>query len=608
MLATTEAITDEYVAERIAYLRGGQPEFQQDRWRIRSIMNGGPDGLRAVMAWDVGKGAMLPDLDLGTDFPTVNLLHSGMERLAQQVGRIPTLKMPLGAKDSAQARAAAEKRERIVEGWDHMSRMKMHYPQIGRWLPGYGFHVWTISEKYDPLAKASYPIAQLRDPYDCYPGWFGPEQQPNEMAIVRRVPLVALERAYPDFNWTQIKMKLQENHRNEAKAGRRRMAAWEGDQTGIEIAEYWCEFGTFLSIPEIQLTLDYAPNPLDTGPAYVVGKRFSFDKMVSQWHHVIGLMAMMAKLNILGLIAAEDEVFAPTVITGELRGSEWEVGRNAFNELEPGSSATRLSGGTSNLQVLFQQIDRIERHLRVGSQYDVGQDAEVRRQGFITGAGQRELQGAMNANVGEYQAVIAAATELMDSKRMEWDERMHTSKQKKVYVMSGGSEVAETYVPSRDIKGNYRSRRIYGMMASWDENTKIVSGLQLIQGEILSPLDVQENLDGLDDVAKVNERIARPRADTDMYEALRTMASNQDPKALAALVEISENPSDKAEILRKYFTPQEPQMSPEEQQMMTMQGMGGEGVLPETPPDVSTVLSQLAPQGVKSGVQTVGRM
>ncbi len=607
MLATQPAITDEYVAERIAYLRGSTPEFRQDRWRIRAIMNGGEDGMRAIMAWDRGKGASSPDLDLGTDFPTVNLLHSGMERLAQQVGRIPTLKMPLGAKDSAKARQAAEKRERIVEGWDHMSKLKAHYPQIGRWLPGYGFFVWTITERHDPLAGASYPVAQLRDPYDCYPGWFGPDQQPTELAVVRTVPLGALKQVYPDVDWSSIEPKLQQNHQNAVRAGRKRSIAWEGDQNGIEVAEYWCEVGTFLSIPEVQVTLDMAPNPLGTGPAFVVGKRFSFDKLVSQWHHVVGLMAMMAKLNILGLIAAEDEVFAPTVISGELRGNEWEVGRNAVNELEHGSSATRLTGGANNLQILFQQIDRIERHLRVGSQYDVGQDAEVRRSGFITGAGQRELQGAMNANVSEYQQIIAGATEMLDSKRMEWDETLHRAASKKVYVLAGGNEVAESYVPARDIKGNYRSRRIYGMMASWDENSKIVSGLQLIQGDILSPLDVQENLDGIDDVAKVNERIARYHADRDMYEALRALAGERDPRALAALVEISENPSDKADILRKYFTPQEPEMSPEEQQMMAM-GAGQEGLMPEMPPNVSTVLSQLAPQGVESGVQTVGRL
>ena len=28
-----------------------------------------------------------------------------------------------------------------------------------------------------------YPCAELRDPYNCFPGYFGADQQPKEMAI-----------------------------------------------------------------------------------------------------------------------------------------------------------------------------------------------------------------------------------------------------------------------------------------------------------------------------------------------------------------------------------------------------------------------------------------
>lgn len=612
MLATrSEVYTPEAVSRRVNELRGLSQDQFIDRTRIRTIMNGGADGIAAVMAWDQGKGTSgrLNDVrQLGTDMPTVNLLHSGNERLAQKVGVGPTLKMPVGHRDSERGRRQAEKRERIVEGWDYMARMQMQYPQIGRWLPGYGFFVWTIGEKKDPLSGATYPYAQLRDPYDCYPGWFGADQDPQDMAIIRKVPLRMLKVAYPEADWSgyenQYRMwtgSLEARGRNGG-----RVMAWEGDQTGIEVAEYHCAIGRFLVIPDIEVIMDFMPNPLETGPAFVVGKRFSFDSAQSQWHHVIGLMAMMAKLNLLALIGGEDNIFAPVVISGELKGNTWETGRFSFNELEPGSTAQKLRGDSH--QELFMQIDRLERQLRIGGQYDVGQDAEVRRSGFITGAGQRELEGATNANVGEYHIVIADAHERVDSKRLEWDERMHGSEKKKVFVLSGGREFTETYEPTKDIGGNYRSRRIYGMMATWDDNSKIVAGLQLLQGQIIDRLTMQENLHGLDDVAQVNDRIAKDRAEEDMYVALQQLAAQNDPRALATLVEISEEPTKRSEILRKFFTPQEPEMSPEEQQMMGGMGMGGEGLIPEAPPDVQTVLSQMEQGGgIQGGVQTVGR-
>jgi hypothetical protein len=612
MLATTDTqtLTPAFVNDRVQALRKMHTETFADRFRIRTIMNGGAEGIAAIMAWDQGKGASgrLADVqELGTDLPTVNLMWSGNERLAQQVGRAPTLKMPVGHRDKEGDRRKAEKRERIVEGWDHMARRRMHYPQIGRWLPGYGFYVQTISERKDPVTGAVYPIAKLRDPYDAYPGWFGPDQEPHELAIVRKVPFGNVVKEYP---WAaEYESKYSDYFKSNAgrAANGGRMVTWEGKATGVEVAEYHCEFGTVLLLPEIETILDFMPNPIESGSAFVVPKRFSFDRPQSQWHHVIGLSAMMAKLNILALIAGEDNVFAPLVMDGELVGNTWETGRGSVNEVERGTQVKKIQGDST--QELFMQIDRLERQLRVGGQYDVGQDAEVRRSGFITGAGQRELQGASNANVAEYHTVIADGEERVDSKRLEWDYRMHLRQKKQVYVLSGNKEYTETYTPYKDIAGNFRSRRIYGMMASWDDNSKIVAGLQLLQGDIIDPLTFQENLDGLDDVAQVNERIARYKAINDMYLALSQLAGQNDPRALAALVEIADDPANRQDTLKKFFTPQEPQMSPEEEAMMAAQSMGGGGAPAGPPPDVATVLSQIEASGqTQGGVQTVGRL
>ena len=70
-------------------------------------------------------------------------------------------------------------------------------PQVGRWLPGYGFAAWIIKEKKDANGTP-YPIAELRDPYNCFPGYFGADQTPKEMSCVRRVPKDALAKKKRD--------------------------------------------------------------------------------------------------------------------------------------------------------------------------------------------------------------------------------------------------------------------------------------------------------------------------------------------------------------------------------------------------------------------------
>ena len=61
----------------------------------------------------------------------------------------------------------------------------------------------------------------------------------------------------------------------------------------------------------------------------------------------------------------------------------------AFNKLSPLIYLLKLSKPTNNLPYqLFQQIDRLERHLRLGSAYPVSDDGQSPN-AFVTGRGLR---------------------------------------------------------------------------------------------------------------------------------------------------------------------------------------------------------------------------
>ena len=594
------------VIANVNRLRSVNEDMLPDRRRIRYVMNGGPEAIYATLAWDeahaghssVEAGRQLAS-DLGVDLNTVNLIHSGITRFAQQAGVAPTLKMPYGPRDSVAARKRAETRERIVEGWDNMSNMDLHYPQLARWLAGYAYFVWTIHDKW--IDGVAYPVPKLRDPYDCYLGHFGPDQQPDEMAIARKLPIATLKAKYPDFDWDR-----REKAAAAAWGGRlgtfEGTRGWEGRKQGLEVYEYFSTQGTFLVVPEMEMVLDFYPNPLSSGAAFVVGKAFAFDRPQGQFHHTFGTMSMLAKLNTLALISAEDGVFRPVNIIGELKGNTYERGRFGINEFEPGTRIEKEQ--VDNLPQIWAQIDRLERHVRIGGGYDVQQDGQSPNS-FATGQGMRELQSAAANHVRESQLVIRNAVEQLDSKRLEWDDMMHPFDQKRVYVMAGGREVEEMYTPAKDIAGSYRSRRVYGMMATWDEGSKLVGGLQLLQAGIIDALTMQETLYGFDDVTKLNDRIAGSRAYKGAMAALEQLAAMQDQVAMMTLVEISEKPQDRVEILRKFFTPQEPQMSPEEEAMMAAQQGGGDmNIGPD--PTVQTIMAQMQQDGsARGGAQTV---
>jgi len=591
------------VIDRAQILKG--MHSTDDRQRIRAVMNGGAEGVQAVLARGgpgapirtqgpgTGKGA---DTSLGIDLPTANIMFSGLERLAQKIGRPPVLKTDMiPTKDTDKARKKAEKRARIVNAWDDISRIEMQYPQIGRWLPGYGFTLHIIKER--TFGDTTYPVAELRDPYDVYPGTWGVDQQPSEVAVFRSVSQKELMYVYPSA-LSGIKKRMATQRSGVPIIGE--TAGWEGNpHSPVTLIEYYNHHGCYIVCPEIEQILSFIPNPLESGPSFVMTKRFSFDKLQSQYHHVFGLMAMMAKLNILGLIGVEDSTFRETNIIGDMVGKTYERGRFAVNKFEPG---TKIEKPTSDqLQQVWQAVGVIERQFRVVAGYDVAQDGQS-PQNFATGQGIRELGSAAAENVKEYQTAIKHSMELIDRKRLEWEEKMHPTSRKKVYWFEGGTQFEEHYVPNVDIDKDYRTKRIYGAMATFDENSKIVAGLQLVQARIMDKRTMRENMDGFENPSLMEERIDQDMAKEMLMQGLGQRFGERDQAAGMALVEIFDKPGEAGTTLKKMFTAQDPQMSPEEMAM----AQGGEGVEGGPPPAVQTILAQMEAEG--GGVQSVGQM
>jgi len=569
-------MTPEELQYQITQLHFDNQSAYSTRGRIRAIMNGGPDGLLALLG-DQIKG--FQDFQI----PVPNLMMSGLEHLSQKIGRIPNLKVDVpNNKDSDRARAKADKIARIVTSYDDTQKLDLQMPQVGRWLPGYGFAVWVIREKKGPDGTP-YPCAELRDPYNCFPGYFGADQQPKEMAIIRRVPKDALSRAYPKY---ADKINSKDAYQvNTLGVGNAYASAYTDSYNGSWansngegdlVAEYYNEEGTYIFHMTSGTILDFIPNPLDSGPAFVIAKKFAFDRMQGQYDQIIGLMASMAKINVMSIIAMEDAVFTETNISGEIESGQYRKGRFAVNYLAPG---TQVSKPASNVPYqIFQQIDRIERQLRVGGAYPITDDSQSPLS-FATGRGLEELGASMSLMIREYHTVMADAIEMIDSKRLEWDQKMYGGTSKELSGYYNNQFFSEKYDPQKDIQGAFKTRRVYGAMAGYDEPQKIVTGLQLLQAGIIDTQTLQENLDGLDNLSAVNSRITKEKADKVLFDTLLAQAQQGDTKATMAVVQIRKNPDNMQNILDKFFTAEEPEIPVAEQELL-----GGGALPPQGPP------------------------
>ena len=580
------------IVDNATQLVTGKPtkSRQVQKARIKAILNGGADGMKALL----GSKMETSDADL---LPAPNMLQSGIDRLAQKISGVPQVRVDiLNHNTSDRAKVRAEKVERIVTSYDENQNLNLQLAQVARWLPGYGYAAWIITTKTDKNGYV-YPTAELRDPYDTFPGNFGPDQEPRELAVLRRVPRYKLAQIYPEFAKEILNPDESENQQEAAfGAGglgqtyeNEKQNNWE-DNTGqgVRIIEYYDLGGTYIIFPEKNMILDFIPNFLST-PPFIFMKRVSFDELKGQYDHVIGLMAMMAKINIMSAIAMEDSVFTETNISGELESGQYRKGRFAINYLAPG---TQVSKPQNNIPYqLFQQVDRLERQLRMVGGYPVTDDSQSPNS-FVTGAGLNELNSTMSLMINEYREIIRHGLQKMDEKRLELDVLLGMQfpelNKKPIQGFYAGTAFSENYSPIKDIGGDYRTRRIYGVMAGFDEPQKIVTGLQLLQAGVIDVETLQDNIDGLENIAKVQERIRKNKAENVLFESVLARSAQGDPAATMAVIAIYEYPSEMTDILRMFYTPQEPQMSPEEEQMIQQQQMAMQG--PGQPPSIAQAL------------------
>lgn len=576
------------VSERVTELRELNSEQEESRTIIRDILDGGSNGLKAI----IGKDFQSKDHRI----PAANLMLSGLTRLAQKTGIIPEVKVdaPSG-NDSDRARERAERRARIVSGYDHVGKLQLDGPQMARWCPGYGFTPWVIEQSKTPKGD-TFPKARIRDPYMAFPDQWGTEQQPNDIAFLHTLPLKDLVSRFPEHEKALRAVANSHSSISGATTPAANHQGWESQSGGgIDVYEYHNIDGTWWVVPEKKLLLSFSPNPLSR-PAFYVAKRFSFNKLIGQYDHVIGLMSAMARLNVLSVIAAEDAVFAETNVSGELaQGHNYKRGRNAVNYLRPGSQVERMQ--TQVPFELFQQIDRLERQLRVTSGYNVTDDAQSPNS-FVTGRGLEELEQGIDNEIQEYFTVYQDTFQELDSLRLEWDERVSGGRQKTLNGVLKGSGFEEKYTPDSAIDGDWMTRRDYGAMASLDEPRKVVALLNFMQNDVIDADTVREHVPGLGDINKIAERVRQKRLEEVMMQFLSARAEQGDLAAMEAVVGMLRE-GDVKDVLEGVFLPEE-----EEQQAQAQQPAQPQG---GAPPDVQTALARMTQGGPNLGVQTTTR-
>jgi len=622
-LTLRDPLDYEQVMERVEGLRTLNTPRINTRQKIRAIMRGGPEAVDALLGSNRKKKHTNDEY-----LQAVNLMASASSKLGIDLGQVPDVKTSTTpTKDGSRHRYKATEIEQIVMGYDERNRLDIKLPWLGRWLPGYGYGFMFVGPQHDPLTGHWYPRVNLRNSYDVWPGWFGPDSRPREAACVRPVDISHLAREYPmAADAVREARRVRRSGSLGALTGawfpgerstygsRGGSSWWEGNPNdAVTVIEYFDVSGRYVIIPELEKVtkpanglVEIIPNPLPI-PFFTVPVRPDFDESAGEWDHTIGIQMMLAKLTILSYIAAEDGVFSPTAIIGDPMRTTVEYGRRKVVHLPSGANMARVPVD-ANLVQTWQQIGQLERQARISMTYPVSEDGQSPNS-FATGRAIEELRGGVGRHVSEYQTVLGRALEDVDMMCLAWDYVMYAGKKKPYEANVMGERLTAEYDP-KTIGGRFVTSRKYGVMATWDDPTKIVAGLQLLSAGVIDLQTMRENLQGLDGLANVEERVTRERLTAQLEQVVGAIAIDpQHPgrdEARAIMAQMLEKPLDTVTIIQKWLNPDPAtgQLSPEEaviQQQAQMQG-----AFPEENPSVSSILSRLELTGAaEGGVQTV---
>ena len=122
------------------------------------------------------------------------------------------------------------------------------------------------------------------------------------------------------------------------------------------------------------------------------------------------------------------------------------------------------------------------------------------------------------------------------------DEVLFTRKRKPISGTYKGASFSENHTPATDIDKNYVTKRKYGAMASFDAPNKIITGLQLMQAGSIDRETMQQEMDGLENLTQINERITKQKTEEILYQMLLQQSQQGDKSAMMAIVEIYNNP------------------------------------------------------------------
>lgn len=470
--------------------------------------------------------------------------------LAEVMAPLPAINCSAVNQTSDRARQFADKRTRIAANYFRHSDLQVNMYSGADMYITYGFLPFII--ELDEEAKL--PRIRIENPIGAYPEF---DRYGRCTAFVKRysMTLGELVAQFPDYE-RQI---LGE-------------AGYKQDLNGmIEMIRYYDKDQSVLYLPSRQnFVLSHAPNPMGK-MMVIIAKRPSVDgELRGQFDDVLGIQLLRNRFALLAMEAAEKSVQSPIVLPNDVQ--ELQLGGDAVIRTSQPQGVRRVE--LTLPQGAFTEQSLLNEELRVGARYPESRTGNVKAS-IVTGEGVQALLGAFDTQVKSAQAIFTTALRDVISLCFEVDEKIF-NEEKTIRGTDAGAPYALTYIPSKDIKGDYSADVRYGMLAGLNPAQGLIFMLQALGGKLISKDMAMRELPFGVNVTLEQERIETEDLRSALISSLaataqaipQMVAQGQDPSVIvqkiAAVIKLRQKNVTIEDAIEEVFEPQNPPVGGEE--------------------------------------------
>ena len=503
------ALTMEQIAARVASMRYRNGERDARNLDVLAVRKGKisevyPD--------------FFPD---GVDANVVaNFVDIVARDLSEVMAPLPAVNCSAANQVSDRARQFADKRTRIASNYFQHSDLSVQMYSGADWYLTYGFVPFII--ELDEEAKL--PRIRIENPLGAYPEF---DRYGRCVAFAKRYMLTLgeLVSQFPE-------------HERELLGP---TGFKQSMSTQIEMIRYYDKDQSVIFLPaKDNLILSQAANVLGK-MMVVIGRKPSIDgELRGQFDDVLGIQLLRNRFALLAMEAAEKSVQAPIVLPNDVQ--ELQLGGDAVIRTANPQGVRRVE--LSLPQGAFTEQTLLNQELRVGSRYPESRTGNVSAS-VVTGQGVQALLGAFDTQVKSAQAIFAAALRDVIQICFEVDEKIFP-KEKTIRGVDSGSPYEITYVPNKDIKGDYSADVRYGMLAGLNPAQGLIFMLQALGGGLISKDMAMRELPFTVNVSQELEKIE--------IEKMREALLGSLTAYTQAIPQMATQGQDASEVVRKIAT------------------------------------------------------